>query len=91
MPAPDKGEPSSFVSIMEGCNKYCIFKLDILSPTLYNLKPPVSSFLYLPICQSSLYLLLIDFIIWSSPIPCFFNIGNKVFKHFKIKRLQLLV
>ena len=25
MPAPDKGEPSSFVSIMEGCNKYCSF------------------------------------------------------------------
>ena len=25
MSAPDKGEPSSFVSIMEGCNKYCSF------------------------------------------------------------------
>ena len=25
MLAPDKGEPSSFVSIMEGCNKYCSF------------------------------------------------------------------
>tara|TARA_A100001234_G_scaffold28297_1_gene22097 strand:+ start:528 stop:1853 length:1326 start_codon:yes stop_codon:yes gene_type:complete len=25
LPAPDHGEPSSFVSVMEGCNKYCSF------------------------------------------------------------------
>ena len=25
LPTPDHGEPSSFVSVMEGCNKYCSF------------------------------------------------------------------